>query len=887
MLEFKTLNSPLDRLQLLENFDPQKQTWVVSDLKSKFEIQNYIIQKQGYFEDHCVLRANEFWSTLLKRWDSSYKIISRDFLKSWMSELLQNSKYDLLKNQGLETLMDVMDSFSQVFSHSEGYDLVSNWLDENQQAKERWGFWFEAANDFSKVILTSKKLTPTWVAPFLSNHVGWENGWSRPLIVDLGAELSRAEASLLTTLSATLDLKILEPHSSLQKKFNYLLKPYEEIRGFSKGHANLKIETHLSDNELYFPKSERTFHKLTSPLAEVKLATQMIRKWIEAGVSPTDISIISCDIEKYWPLIQAYFSEEGIPVSKDLSVRLQSFPWISRWISQINLTQKNFEYYDLETLNYGISNPEKRFETFEAVFKNLLDESDLSRDSQIKEAYLSHEIPKEPISRNQFIGHAIQFWSDQGPIEHLQIILKEILEISDSSVHLKFENWAQWVRNIVGKSEIKILRGSKNGVQIINMLSADSPFYKKRIFLGITESDVSEKHLKIISVKEIEKIFSDTGFHLKHPEQSLYHYQLIWSSRLPLIESNYFSPMTSMNGQPEAPHPFWVEGVQNQNIKISIPEETRWDSIQMQNEFELIAKERQWSVTQKHAMDMQIQCDQGLRNYAFIQKKEQMTLSPSALEVFHQCSFKFAASRLFCLQDPSEIDIDPDSRLQGQLVHRLFYLLTEEPRRFDWTKEEILKILDECYSKNPFLSDAPLWGPLREKLYKLAQQFISFEKKWIESSKIKTEYREWPFQFEYQSYKWKGSIDRIDVGADGKLALYDYKPKNREFQFSQWFKKNHLQLAFYSWAIQGGYVNELKDKVLQSAMYYIYKDFSFKGLQDNEKKLFEISFLEIEEKIKNMLSHLQSGNFEAKPADENTCEYCKWSQLCRAPHLNH
>ena len=45
MLNIIYIQSPDQRHEILKNFDPEKQTWVVSDLKLKLEIQKIILTK--------------------------------------------------------------------------------------------------------------------------------------------------------------------------------------------------------------------------------------------------------------------------------------------------------------------------------------------------------------------------------------------------------------------------------------------------------------------------------------------------------------------------------------------------------------------------------------------------------------------------------------------------------------------------------------------------------------------------------------------------------------------------------------------------------------------------------------------------------------------------
>ena len=76
---------PLSRLQhrqeVLNSFDFSQQTWVVSDLRSKRQLQSYLLAQLGFYEELQALRAQDFWKKLLRRWDPSYRIASQNYLE--------------------------------------------------------------------------------------------------------------------------------------------------------------------------------------------------------------------------------------------------------------------------------------------------------------------------------------------------------------------------------------------------------------------------------------------------------------------------------------------------------------------------------------------------------------------------------------------------------------------------------------------------------------------------------------------------------------------------------------------------------------------------------------------------------------------------------------
>jgi ATP-dependent helicase/nuclease subunit B len=93
MLKIVQIQSPSQIEELFGSFDPQKQSWVVSDLRTKLEMQKVLIDRQGFFLESAVLRASDLWKLLLKRLAPEIRIVSKDFAKSLLrSFITENSE---------------------------------------------------------------------------------------------------------------------------------------------------------------------------------------------------------------------------------------------------------------------------------------------------------------------------------------------------------------------------------------------------------------------------------------------------------------------------------------------------------------------------------------------------------------------------------------------------------------------------------------------------------------------------------------------------------------------------------------------------------------------------------------------------------------------------
>ncbi len=758
---------------------------------------------------------------------------------------------------------------------------------------------------FSSQLIKQNRICAKWISAYLSNQVGWERFWTKNLIVDLGAELTRPESELISILSRFVDIHLLQPNIPNQTQFSFLLKPYEEIAGFAK--ENIKTKTAAP------PSVQIQTRRMTSPLAEVKYVTAEIRKLLDSGVQANEVAVIAPEVEAYWPLLQFYLSEEGILANKDQTCRLQSIPVVTWWMSRIRLAISKFEYSDLENANY-IMKPDVniRFEKFEALFKRILESEDLARNSLVQKAFQRSFSSDQLLSLTEFLGFIASFWHENTSVEHLENLMREILQNARTNtrqdISLQLGTWIFWLEQILAKMEIKVSSGYRNGVQVLNLSMSDQPALKHRFFLGLSENNLKSKKVMLISPQEIEKIFTDLGFHLSHHEQSQLDFELRWLLMQENVKNDLCFPMTELSGQEATPHRVWMENGGEKHHHVDDPDQTRHDLLQNQDDIVKV-QERGFSLQDSQAKLVQIEKDLQLaitlaeEDYFPLQK--QIQLSPSSLESFHNCPFQFAASKVFRLLDPAEADLDSSSLTTGNLVHGLFEKLTgfqnnsntdTVQRRFDYSEEEIGQFLEEIYNKisqgmserGEYVGDRAFWPSLKKKVTKIGQRFLEYEKS-IATPIVKVVEQEKKFSFEYEKIQWRGAIDRIDQIQGQGLVVYDYKPKNKSFEPKKWSEDKKLQLGFYAWAISRGLIQDLQDVEVVGAQYYIYKNFEKKGIDptdaDHAKLLTEFYSL-LESDIQVMSAALLKGNFPAKPLDEDkTCEYCRWSQICRAPHL--
>lgn len=912
MLNIRILEKPEQRKEILNHYiaeiqQQQKITWVVSDLRSKFEIQDLILQKQNFFEDLHVVRASEMWKFLFKRLYPDWKLISADFLKTWIkdqirkksdqSTILSSAKSDLIVEQ-------MMNLFSPLLSHENGPEQLKNWFTENISSLEKWGGWYIVAEELYEKLTLEKKTTAFWLAGFLQNKKNsFQNVWQRELIFDLGVQMSKVEAEIIRNLSQDFKVTVLVPSIENSGEFQYLLSPYQTLLGFLP--SRKKAEDVIQNKEV--PASKKVtadqILKFSGPLAEAKWAVGKVREWLDQNIALHQIAVIAPDIEQYWPYLDDHLQAEGIDSAKDLTVRLQNFPAIQDWMSSLKILTQDFSFSDLQTAAYCTEQPLLRFEDFYGLFSEMLSETDLQRSSVIQKAFSAEVNLTEELAVESFIGVILKYWKDELSLHLLESCLREMLTFADSEVKMSYSLWLSYLAQIVSKKEVILRRGITSGVQLTNLASADSTVITHRIFIGLNEGMVRKQKKTLVSRSEIERISLDIGFQLAHPEISTDEFDLEWLSHNQITQDYFCYPQTHFSGAVEAPCSLWLRYCESLELKkgendCEKPYSLVWDQFKNRH------LEKSSGFFKRIGQDLGLEKLDCLK----IDDKAEQSFSPSVIESYRKCPFIYASQKLFRLLNPAILDLDIDHRTRGTLAHSLLQKLTEEPRRYDFSKQEVSEFLETI--KNQVGLDKVddfVWKGIKEKHLNLAFRFLKFEEKWKkEYPATYTVATEAGFQFQIEQFKIKGKIDRIDTDQNGHAVVLDYKTSaTTAVNHESWIKNQQIQLAIYCMAIEANAVESLKDYQVVGAFYYVLKNLDrMKGLKtlagadllypasqfrpkqmiDEEAKAELMS--SIRDLILECLGLIQAGEISPQPFKVQDCKKCDWKEICRAPHLN-
>ena len=220
MLQFIPVDHPDSIFKFIENSELGAATWIVSDLKSKNEIQKTLLDQQGFFLETSILRASDFWKIALRRLAPHIQVVSHDFISILVGNFVEKHGAALeIKEAEISTLHAYLSELAPILLHSESDTILSDWFKAQKKTK-KWHRWYLLAKACMKFIVLEHNLIDSqWIAAYLQNLEINHLDWQTPIIVDLGTEMSSVEMGLFKILSQKTSVKIIWPKPSWSERF--------------------------------------------------------------------------------------------------------------------------------------------------------------------------------------------------------------------------------------------------------------------------------------------------------------------------------------------------------------------------------------------------------------------------------------------------------------------------------------------------------------------------------------------------------------------------------------------------------------------------------------------------------------------------------------------
>lgn len=910
MLEFFKVKNPDQIKSLLKTYDSARDTWIVSDLKSKQEIQNEAIQKYSYYTDDAVLRVSDFWRLWIRRLEPTLQVVSSDFIKSLVQHFvdLYGAKLEIIDSE-VSSLNKAVQEFAPILLHPASDEVLQEWL-ESQTSEKKWGRWYQLAKVCLNYIVYEKRaIDSKWSAAYLQTLDLNFLSWDRKIFIDLGSELTTVEMGLFKHISRTQDVMIITPDPEWKEKFPYLLNTYKENFGYG------DINEPPQDSASFNVKKEQ-FVRLSTQLAEVKFTVSTIRKWADAGADLNKIAIISADIEKYWPVLQFYLEEEGLSYKKDLVAQLNSLDDVQNLLAALKNISQDVAWDSLEKtffakeahLQPGLS---YKFEKFKALFYQLYDEDDLNRDQKIKKLFYKKVDFNSDIDRDEFLSYLVKTWLDlsqsNNKNELFELIFKDFLAQS-LNVKIKFSRWVQFLKNRLSHKEITIKKNNGVGLYILPLMSAQMIDVTHRIYIGLNDEYYHKKQNSIMSLNDSVTLKTQFDLAVDFSEESYLDFNLRWQS-LSCGENCLFTTShLSFTSEPINSSLFFIEN--SPQAEVINPQSTRVD--ELQKELSQL-KNADEAVAFNSAVSGERLLQDITGYHIYIKSDIFQKLSVSDIENYAQCSFKLLAAKGFRLKDLPQVALDLDPRQKGSLVHALFEYCINQIILNEYSSAKVSDFLNKKRSEfNIYNQQDVHWQIQKNKFLQLAQRFYEFEKTRVKIFDINTE-KSFEMFFDLEknefalikpenSFSFNIRLDRIDTHKTKKYSIvYDYKSSTYQVSnFGSWITDQQFQMLLYMMALE----LEFKDESsIKGALYYQYKTFDLKkglieedvGVSDfaftkrNKSLINEQKKTELKEKfviaITDVLKRLSANEFGVTPTDLEICKKCDWRKLCRAPHL--
>lgn len=900
-LQTVALATSLDKIKLVEGFSPLGQTWLVADLQSKLELQDQLLERHRAIPETAVMRISELWQRLARRHLPDWRIVSLDFVRTlFQSHMKQRGLSFARGPRAAQTMIQLMPQMLPLLIQTPDTNLVREWLKDHTESLLRWGHWFEAANELWDELSRRQIMPASWMAGLF---LDLEVDWPLDFVIDLGVQWTALERRVIAGIQTPGESLLLRPVPKWGQVFSRALQIYEEG----------PTQREAPQMEDYRVKRKMELRHFTTQLAEAKDLVSQVRSWLDRGLLPSQIVVAAQDPEIYWPVLFRLLQDEGIPIQKDWLGHFHDRITIQRGLSRLRLALGDLSTVHLEAQIYvsedSVSLP---FSRFERLFTHLYGAEQLSWIPTLRERFGQRVSPEQRLTRDEWVVWLAENWPADDETD-LEPLMKRLAQECTSDTVLALSLWVDLFETLAGKIEIVLEPAAAEGIRFVRFQAAEWISGTHLYVLGLNEEYLSEQSVNQLSHAEVQMLQQDLGVALPMSDRAQAEFEARWILDRPYEETVLAASDRTVTGQTLTLSRLFL--VQSENPKqllreVATPGKTRADEIQGLAPA-AIAKIRNWSQSRAERLEQGLKQDLGLSPGQNFGAGWARRLSASLLERAAQCPFHWAAALAFRLEDMPAQDLELDRPSAGRLMHGIFEKLTEEPRRFNWSDDELCALIDDL-GRRLEIYDFGLWPKFRRRHLDLARRFLSNERQWRDQFPLaRTVARELKFKMklDQSSKTWvkvgdgpelAGRIDRVDEGPED-LVIYDYKSSGASLrQPASWVGNSHYQLALYVQAVEGG-ATELPAQEVKAALYYnartMDRDKGFRlketsailpdpGRGALSRDQSEDLWRELNSQIVELVSGLQKGELAPNPKDSSGCVDCAWRTLCRAAHLN-
>ena len=947
MLKLIKIQDPQFRWNLLSQFHPQSECYVVSDIKTKMAVEEFLLKKYGSLPGSSVFRIKEFLKEIFYRMESHWHLVPESFLHEVFSDFSLSHKETFIQNScHAKDFLLYFYRFLPLLIHPEGPDLMKEWITSKKKDKESvWMHWWNLSQEFFHIVNDKKTLSEEGLKRILTHNLHSLTSSFLPfkkVIFDLGVPSDQWEQEFLKELSKKHSVELIAPHFVKKDICNILNdKTCLEESDFQ--------EIKLVDNLLSEKLSAKTKDKFSSDqqksssllvkkrwetsLIEVKESVAQVRNWLNQGVTENEIALLAPDIENYWFCLKPHLNQEGISYKKSHSVTLIDYPEILFWFSELQLHLGFLTFTDLET-KYFYTNPVRSFSEFHSLFAKV-PEREFSKKLLNKKKIKSSDAK---IKGKEFIRWSASFWPKTGRSELLELALKSFQEFP-LEAELRWGAWLKILKSNLFSSTRELEEESPQGISCLSLNALHSIRGSHVLIMGLDQDSLLSP-LSSSRQEDMEALSNDLGFPLSFPNPKQMELNLFWFLQSSSLKEVILSVADmDFSGSHRTASSLWrlygESFLEKENKKSSVKK----GELTTQKNEPLIIKMKQPA---KKPKDM-LQQKKSLKNVQFKNistidslvsnshwnkesedlsislKKNKRQFSGASLKKYAECPFAYAVKYDFNLYHTEKADREVSPLETGTLTHYLLKKLLNKKNFLNWKDNEVTWLVDhliETIKKKEIKSvHNNQWSIIKTTLKEIALRFLEKEAllfKKIPSLQVLGQELKLECYWEQEKrdfsqkgdFLFKGFIDRLDYEPSTQsYYIRDYKSSVSQINhIDRWIEKKEIQLLLYALILENGLIKELPKGKVRALSYYSYKDFNHKGYVEEGslfeeffgnrwqgkkgRKVLETIFRNLKEEIHNILNSIDNREFSPKPFDEKICEKCSWRKWCRAPHLN-
>jgi ATP-dependent helicase/DNAse subunit B len=251
-------------------------------------------------------------------------------------------------------------------------------------------------------------------------------------------------------------------------------------------------------------------------------------------------------------------------------------------------------------------------------------------------------------------------------------------------------------------------------------------------------------------------------------------------------------------------------------------------------------------------------------------------VAPSSLESFLQCPFQHFAQRILRLKPaPPRPEDRLDFLAQGIIVHDVLKIWWKDGEDIETVFEQVFaEVAAERGIRTSYHTER-----LRNAMIADLRAFAA-DGRWPRNGYQSRTEEEFSFPLD-ESVNAFGKIDRVDIGADGRAYIFDYKYSAKQRTKNRRDDPNLLQAPLYLLAA------EKKFGARPAGMFYIglKKEIVYVGW--SEDRLLESEALpadwaeQARDRTLAIVEEIRSGRIEPRPYDVDNCRFCDFRDACR------